>query len=359
MLAAVYRAHGGPEVLEWTEVDDPRPAPGEVIVEVAAVGLNRLDLLQRSGPALLPHFTLPHIAGMDISGVVTAVGAGVPAQRIGERVVVNPSHSCGQCSYCRAGDDGLCPAKVVIGGSAPGGYGRYCAVPSTHVRPVPDGIDLELAAAVPTVFSRAWQSLFVTGRLRIGETLLVHGAASGVTTAAVQLARLAGARVLVTARTDDELAYAAGFGADAGINTTTTPNLAAAVLELTDGRGADIVFDHLGPALFQDSVRALRPRGRLVFCGVTTGVTAEVHLPSAYHRGIALLGSESYSYRDFDAMLPHCWAADLAAMVDRTLPIEDVAHAHELMAAGRLRGKLLLLHGTSPARHRSERKPAE
>lgn len=343
MRAARYRAHGGPEVLELAEIPDPVPAPGEVLVRVAAVGLNRLDLLQRTGPGLLPGFSLPHIPGTDIAGRIAAVGAGVDARRVGERVIVNPSVSCGACPLCRAGTDGLCPDKVVIGGSASGGYGEMCAVPATHVVGVPDHVDLVEAASIPTVFSRAWQSLFVSGGLTIGETLLVHGASSGVTIAAVQLAKLAGARVIVTSRSDAALDHAAGFGADAGINTTTT-DLVAAVLELTDGHGVDIVFDHVGPALFAASIRALRPQGRLVFCGVTTGDTVPLHLPSVYHRGITLIGSQSYTSADFDRMVAQCWTASLRSIVDRTLPIDEVAKAHQLMENGELRGKVVLVH---------------
>jgi NADPH:quinone reductase-like Zn-dependent oxidoreductase len=342
--AAVYRAHGGPDVLELAEVADPEPAPGEVLVRVAAVGLNRLDLLQREGPALLPLFELPHVAGMDIAGEVVAVGPGVESSRVGTRVIVNPSISCGTCAQCRSGIDSLCRNKTVIGGNAAGGYGELCAVPASHVLPVPDRIDLVEAASIPTVYSRAWQSLFVSGGLTIGETLLVHAAASGVTTAAVQLAKLAGAHVIVTARTDPELDFAAGYGADAGINTTTT-DVTEAVLGITNGRGVDMVFDHLGPALFAASMAALRPKGRLVFCGVTTGDTVPLHLPSAYHRGITLIGSENYSTADFDRMVAYCWSAPLRSIVDRTLPIDDVAKAHELMQNDELRGKLVLLHG--------------
>jgi NADPH:quinone reductase-like Zn-dependent oxidoreductase len=212
--AALYRTHGGPEVLEFAEVPDPVAGPGELVVRTAAVGLNRLDLLQRSGPAMLPHFQLPHIAGMDFAGTVEAVGPGVDPGRVGTRVVVNPSISCGSCALCARGADHLCAAKTVIGGSINGGYGELVAVPATHALPVPEHIDLVEAAALPTVYSRAWQSLFVSGRLAIGETLLVHAAASGVTIASVQLAKRAGARVIVTARTDAELEFARGHGAD-------------------------------------------------------------------------------------------------------------------------------------------------
>lgn len=343
MKAALYRTHGGPEVLEFADVPDPVAGRGELVVRTVAVGLNRLDLLQRSGPALLPHFQLPHIAGMDFAGTVEAVGPGVDPKRIGTRVVVNPSVSCGSCALCARGADHLCAAKTVIGGSINGGYGELVAVPATHALPVPDHIDLVEAAALPTVYSRAWQSLFVSGRLAIGETLLVHAAASGVTIASVQLAKRAGARVIVTARTDAELEFGYQHGADAGINTTTT-DVTEAVLELTDGVGADMVFDHLGPALFDASIRALRPAGRLVFCGTTTGATVQLHLPTVYHRDITLIGSASYTFSDFEQMLAYCWTAGLPSIIDRRLPITEIASAHELMAADRLRGKLVLVH---------------
>jgi NADPH:quinone reductase-like Zn-dependent oxidoreductase len=342
--AAVYRAHGGPEVLEFAEVPDPVAGPGQLLVRTAAVGLNRLDLLQRSGPALLPYFRLPHIAGMDFTGTVEAVGEGVDAARLGERVVVNPSISCGSCPLCQQGADHLCGDKTVIGGSIDGGYGELVAVPATHALPVPAHVDLVEAAAVPTVYSRAWTSLFVSGRLVIGETLLVHAAASGVTIAAVQLAKRAGARVIVTARTDAELEFARGHGADAGINTTTTPDIVPVVRELTGGRGADLVFDHLGPALFDASIAALRPGGRLVFCGTTTGAVVQLKLPAVYHRDITLIGSASYTFADFERMLTYCWDANLPSIVDRQLPITEIATAHELMATDQLRGKLVLVH---------------
>lgn len=344
MKAAVYRVHGGPDVLEFADVPDPVARPGELLVRVVAVGLNRLDLLQRSGPALLPYFALPHIAGMDFTGAVEAVGPGVDEHRIGQRVVVNPSISCGTCPMCRQGADHLCGAKTVIGGSVDGGYGELVAVPATHALAVPDHIDLVEAAAMPTVYSRAWTSLFVSGRLSVGETVLIHAAASGVTVAAVHLAKRAGARVIVTARTDAELAFARGHGADAGINTTAMADIAPVVHELTGGRGADLVFDHLGPALFAASIAALRPGGRLVFCGTTTGAVVQLVLPAVYHRDITLIGSASYTLADFERMLAYCWDAKLPSIIDRQLPITEVATAHELMAADKLRGKLVLLH---------------
>lgn len=343
MKAELYRTHGGPEVLEYAEVDDPVPGADDVVIEVAAVGLNRMDLLQREGPGFMPGFALPHIAGMDVTGVIAAVGANVPAARVGERVVVNPAIACGHCEFCRRGTDQFCVAQQVVGASRAGGYGALCVVPSTHALVVPDQVDLVEAAAVPTVYSLAWHALFVTGRLAIGETLLVHAAASGVTTAAVQLAKQAGARVIVTSRLDEEREHAMTHGADAFVNTTTT-DLMSAVRELTDGRGVDMVFDHLGPALFGESIKSLRPLGRLVFCGTTTGAVVHLLLPDVYRNGIALLGVDGYTFDEFGRMLDFCWAAGLDPIIDRVLPITEAPRAHELMAAGVLRGKLVMTH---------------
>lgn len=343
MKAAFYRTYGGPEVLEYGEIDDPTPGPEDVVVAVAAVGLNRMDLLQREGPGFMPGFTLPHIAGMDVTGVITAVGSDVPSARVGERVVVNPAISCGRCEPCRRGTDQFCVAQQVVGASRAGGYGALCVVPSTHALVVPGHVDLVTAAAFPTVYSLAWHALFVTGRLAIGETLLVHAAASGVTTAAVQLAKRAGARVIVTSRLDEERDHAMAVGADAFVNTTTT-DLVTAVRDVTDGRGADMVFDHLGPALFGESVKSLRPLGRLVFCGTTTGAVVHLLLPDVYRNGIALLGVDGYTFDEFARMLDYCWDAELTPVIDRVLPVSEARQAHELMAAGVLHGKLVMTH---------------
>ncbi|WP_055478519.1 zinc-binding dehydrogenase [Sphaerimonospora mesophila] len=343
MKAVVQKALGGVEVLEHSDIADPVPEAGEVLVQVDAVALNRLDVLQRQGATAMAGFALPHIPGMDVAGVVVDVGPGVDRARIGQRIVVNPAIPCGHCRFCRRGDDGLCEAKAVVGGNRPGGYGALCAVPATHAHPVPGHVDLAEAAAMPTVYSLAWYALFTTGGLTVGETLLVHAAASGVTTAAIQLATRAGARVIVTGRSEDELEHGLRFGAHATIDTGDQ-DLVAAVRDLTGGVGADMVLDHLGPALFDESIQALRPRGRLVFCGTTTGNSTELRLAPAYRRGIRLLGSESYGSADFAAMLRFCWSAGLRSIVDRQMSITDAPRAHQLMEDGALRGKLILRH---------------
>src|SRR5205085_7206419 len=253
MRAALHRAFGGTEVLEIAEIPDPSAAPGDVLVRVRATALNRLDVLQRSGPALLPGFTLPHVAGMDVAGEIVEVGSAVTGWDVGNRVVVNPAVQCGECASCAAGDDAFCRDVRVIGGNAAGGYAELVAVPATHVYRIPDAISYEEAATVPTIWSTAWHGLVATGRLRIGEWVMIHAAASGVSTAAIQLAKRLGARVIATAGSERKLEVARKLGADVAVNNRTDDFVAAA-REVTNGKGVDMVFDHVGPALFQPSI---------------------------------------------------------------------------------------------------------
>ncbi|MBB5130979.1 NADPH:quinone reductase-like Zn-dependent oxidoreductase [Thermocatellispora tengchongensis] len=320
---------------------DPEPGAGEVLVEVRAAGVNRLDVLQRRGPGLLPGFALPHVPGTDVAGVVVAVGPGVATRAVGDRVVVDPSLTCGACTPCADGQSAWCTGLRVVGASRQGGYAELVAVPETHVHAVPQHIGMEEAAAVPTVYGMAWQALMVRGGLRAGETLLVHGAGSGITIAATQIARRSGARVIVTSGSDEKLAKAAKLGVDATVNHRRE-DLAARVRELTDGRGADIVLDHVGPALFQPSLAALRLRGRMVFCGNTTGPTAEFSLVDAYHRGLTLIGSESYDRPAFGEMLEWYWSAGCEAVIDSVFPLEEAAEAHRRLEGGESFGKILL-----------------
>jgi NADPH:quinone reductase-like Zn-dependent oxidoreductase len=341
MKAAVQRGFGGPEVVEVTDVPDPSAAPGDVVVAVHAAALNRLDVLQRRGPALLPGFELPHIAGMDIAGVVDEVGDGVTGVAVGDRVVVNPAVKCGSCPSCASGDDALCHAPQVIGGNRAGGFAERCAVPAANVHPVPDGVSLDEAATIPTAYSTAWRAIVGVADVQPGETVVVHAAASGVSTAAIQLAKRAGATVVATASSEAKLDVARKLGADVGV-VNRDDSWVARVREATGGRGADVVFDHVGPALFQGSLDVLRPRGRLVFCGTTSGAEATFFLPGTYQRGLRLLGVESYSAAEFARMLEEYWSGGFVPVVDSTFPLAELGEAQERLESGRTAGKVLI-----------------
>jgi NADPH:quinone reductase-like Zn-dependent oxidoreductase len=339
MRAAIHYEHGGVDVVRVEEIPDPRCGPGEVLVAVRAAGLNRLDVLQREGPALLPGFSLPPIAGMDVAGDVVKTGFGVENVAAGDRVVVNPAVHCGECELCLSGDDGMCPTTRVIGGNHPGGFAEWCVAPATHVYRIPDGIDYARASAMPTNYSTSWHALVVTGRLAIGETVMIHGAGSGITLAAVQIAKRAGARVIVTSTDDAKLAAAERLGADVLINHRTS-NLVEQARAATGGRGVDMVLDHVGPALFQQSIFSIRPHGRLVFCGTTTGTEATVNLPFTYHFGISLLGADPYRYAEFEQMLAYCWQFD--PVIDSEFALADIHAAMRRMEKGESIGKIVV-----------------
>jgi NADPH:quinone reductase-like Zn-dependent oxidoreductase len=342
LKATVQHAYGGPEALRFEEVPDPIVGRRDVLVAVKAACLNRLDVLHRVGPPLLPGFSLPHIAGMDVAGDVLAVGPEVAGVACGDRVVVNPAVQCGSCPACQQGRDGFCPGVQVVGGNRPGGYAELCAVPASHVYPIPPDVDYEVAATVPTCFSTAWQALVVSGNLHVGETLMIHAAASGVSVAAIQLAKRMGATVIATAGADSKLDLARSLGADVVINNRLE-DVAARAREATGGEGVDVVFDHVGPALFAASLLSLRPRGRLLFCGTTTGTNATIDLPYAYHFGISLIGVEPYSFRTFGQMLDFYWRGDFVPIVDSRFPLAEAAAAQERLDSGQAQGKIVVL----------------
>lgn len=341
MKAVQHAVHGGPDVLGVVELPDPAPGPGDVVVEVRCAAVNRLDVLQRQGPALLPGFQLPHVAGMDVAGVVVDRGNEVDAPDLGARVVVKAGIHCGVCAACRSGDDRRCRQIGVIGGNRPGGYAERCLVPASHVFLLPDHVGFEEAATVPTTLSTAWRALFESAHLTAGEVLVVHGPGSGVSVVAIQLAKHAGATVVVTGRSDEKLERARKLGADYALNEGD-PGLVDAVWELTGGRGADVVLNHVGPALFPVSIGVLGVEGRLVHCGTTTGARVTLDLPDLYHMGIQVLGAGPQSYHGFAPMLDHYWAGGYETVVDSRFPLVEAAAAQERLASGDVFGKVVL-----------------
>src|SRR5690242_13517640 len=256
MKAVRHHTHGDLDTLQLDDLPTPEPRAGEALVEVAACAVNHLDVLQRRGPALIPGFALPHTPGMDIAGTVVSVGADTVGPQPGARVVVNPAVPCDECPTCRSGHDGVCPRTRVIGGTAPGGYAEYVSVPVANLHVVPDEVDLVAASVVPTIWMTAWHALHVTGGVRAGETVLIHAGASGVSTAAIQLAHDAGARVISTVSGAHKVDYVQSLGADLVLDSATQ-DIAAEVRAATDGRGVDLVLDHVGPATWAASLYSL------------------------------------------------------------------------------------------------------
>jgi NADPH:quinone reductase-like Zn-dependent oxidoreductase len=346
MRAALFRRHGGPEVMEIGEVPTPLPGPGEVQVRVSAAALNHIDLWLRQGlPAL--HVPLPHVSGGDVCGVVSALGAGVkPMAGVneGDRVVVNPGISCGRCVACLDGRDNFCPDYQMLGEQIWGGLAEYVVVPAANLVPAPRGslaLDDAQVAAIPIAFITAWQMLVDRAGIRQGETVLILAAGSGVGTASIQIAKLYGARVIATASTDEKLAAARALGADETINHTVS-ELVAEVKRLTARRGADIVVDHVGAATFGKSVVACARGGRIVVCGATAGYEPVLNLRHVFWRQLSILGSTLASKGCLPRILELVSAGRLRPVVDRVQPLAAIVEAHRRLESRAAFGKLVL-----------------
>lgn len=342
MKALIYEQHGGPEVLRYREVPDPEAGLRDAVIEVAATTLNHLDVAQRNGWFTIPGFTLPHISGMDVVGTVIETGSGVTRVKPGDRVLVNPSMTEVPEGSKLAGMDDLYGVLGVIGGTVSGGYAEQCLAPETHLYPVPDNMSWRHAVVFPTCWMTAHHALFDTGGLKAGETVLVHAAGSGVSVAAIQLAVQAGATVLATAGSGDKCAIAMDLGAEDTCNNRTV-DVAAWARDMTGGAGVDLVFDHVGAALWEASLMALKPRGRLVTCGNTSGDSAAIpSLGYFYSMGLKILGSDPFRYGEFGPAWEQYCGGDFQPVVDSVFPLSEGAKAQEKMLRGEFIGKILL-----------------
>ncbi len=349
MRAALFRRHGGPEVMEVGDVPAPEPGPGEVAVRVTAAALNHIDLWLRRGLPALP-VPLPHVAGGDGCGIVAALGPGVvarPGAGVGDRVLLNPGLSCGRCPACLDGRDNLCPDFRMMGEQTWGVQAEQVVVPAHNLVPAPrDRLPLDDAqlASIPTVFMTAWQMLVDRAQIRQGETVLVLAAGSGVGSAAIQIAKLYGARVIATASTDAKLAAARQLGADETINHATG-DLVKEVKRLTGRRGADIVVEHVGAATFPQSVVACAKGGRIVTCGATAGFEPVLNLRHLFWRQLSILGSTMASKSRLFTLLDLFAAGRLRPVVHQVFPLDQVAAAHQLLESRATFGKLVLVTG--------------
>ncbi|MEM8620804.1 MAG: zinc-binding dehydrogenase [Actinomycetota bacterium] len=329
-------------MLQLVDVADPDPGPADVVVDVEACALNRLDIVQRNGWFHMPGFALPHIAGMDVAGTVSQVGSEVGDVAVGDRVVVDPSLSGVAEGSKLAGRGDLYGELGIIGATADGGYAERCLVPASHVYPVPDAMPIEHAATFPTCFLTAAHALFTVGELHAGDTVMIHAAGSGVSVAGIQLAAKAGATVLATAGAEAKLERAKTLGATHVANNRTT-DVAGWAREVTDGRGVDMVFDHVGTALFAPSVFALAVGGRLVNCGNTSGDEATIpSLGFLFHQAASIRGSGPYSPEEFGPAWEQFCSGDFAVEIDTEYPLAEAAAAQEQMASNDVFGKILL-----------------
>jgi NADPH:quinone reductase-like Zn-dependent oxidoreductase len=338
MKAVRIHEFGGPEVLRYEDVPDPKPRKDQVLVRVRACAMNHLDLWVRKG---LPGINLPHIPGSDMAGEVVEVGEYITDFKPGQRVIVAPMHFCNRCSKCVAGLQNQCREFTVLGSRVDGGNCELIAVPAVSVIPIPDSLNFNEAASVPLVFLTAWHMLTGLAAIRPGQTVLVLGANSGVGVAAIQIAKLFHACVITTAGDESKMQRARELGADHVINHYQQ-KISHEVRDITHGEGVDIVIEHVGPATWDESVRSLKPGGTLVTCGATTGPKVDLELRFLFSRQLSLRGSYMGTMSELYEVLGHVFAGRLKPVIDRIFPMKDVRAAHEYMEKSQMFGKIVL-----------------
>ncbi|WP_243027819.1 zinc-binding dehydrogenase [Thermus albus] len=343
MKAVVMEARGGPEVLKVAEMPTPEPGPKEVRIRVKAAALNHLDIWVRKGVAS-PKLPLPHILGADASGVVDAVGPGVTGFAPGDEVVVNPGLSCGHCERCLAGEDNLCAKYEILGELRFGAYAEYLVVPEVNLLKKPQNLSFEEAAAIPLTFLTAWQMVVDKLQVRPGEDVLVMAAGSGVSVAAIQIAKLFGARVIATAGSEEKLRKAKELGADETVNYTH-PDWPKEVRRLTGGKGADKVVDHTGALYFEGVIRATANGGRIAIAGASSGYEGTLPFAHVFFRQLSILGSTMGSKSRLFPILRFVEQGKLRPVLGQVLPLEEAAEGHRLLEERRIFGKVVLQMG--------------
>ncbi len=299
MKAVRIHEFGGPEVLRYEDVPDPKPRNDQVLVRVRACALNHLDIWVRKG---LPGVSLPHTLGSDIAGEIVEVGEYVSGFKPGQRVLLAPMHFCNHCAKCVAGLQNQCPEFTVLGNRVDGGNCELIAVPTVNVIPIPDSLDFNQAASVPLVFLTAWHMLVGRAGIRPGQTVLVL---------------------------------------DHGINHYKQ-KISEEVKKITNKEGVDIVIEHVGAATWEESIKSLKPAGTLVTCGATTGPNVGLELRFVYSRQLSILGSYMGTMGELYEVLTHVFAGRLKPVVDRTFPLKDIRAAHEHMEKSQMFGKIVL-----------------
>jgi NADPH:quinone reductase-like Zn-dependent oxidoreductase len=342
MKALFFSEHGGMDVLRYGEVPTPEPGPGEVLVKVSACALNHLDVWVRRGwPGLkLP---MPHWCGADVAGEVAGLGPGVAGWETGRRVVIDPGISTRQDEYTRRGADSLSPGYRILGEHIRGGAAEYVCVPAENLAEIPHGIDDTEAAAPLLVTLTAWRMLIRQARLRAGESVLIVGAGGGVNSMAIQVAKLAGAKVFVVAGDGEKARRAVGLGADEVIDRSRIPAWDGELYQRTGRRGVDVVVDNVGRATLQTSLRAAARGGRIVVVGNTSGPEVQMDLRYVFGKQLSIIGSTMGSHQDFRDVLALLWIGRLKPVIHRILPLSEGAVAYGIMERGEHFGKIVLI----------------
>jgi NADPH:quinone reductase-like Zn-dependent oxidoreductase len=336
--AAFFKEHGGADKILYDDYRDPVPGTGEVLVRVRACALNQVDMLLLDG-RFPPPEGLPHVNGCEVTGTVEAGGAGFAS---GQRVIVFPGFSCGACEYCLRGERTVCVRYGYLGAHKDGGYAELVKVPAVNVLPLPAAIAFEQGAALPLAMLTSWHGLVSQAQLRPGQTVLVQAAGSGVGSAAIQIARLIGARVMTTVGSDDKIEFAKALGAERVVNYRTQDFVEEAKA-WTGKRGVDVVVEHIGGETFERSTYALTRLGTLVSIGSHDTHWGRLDLRHVYSKNLRILGTNLGSILELRTILEYVQGGRLRPAIDRVFPLRDARAAVQHVLDRRNKGKVLLV----------------
>ncbi len=343
MKAVLFNQHGGPEVLQYTDVRTPIPKPGEALVKLKAAALNHMDITVRNGwPGL--RLELPHINGADGAGEIAALGEGISELQVGDHVVINANLGCGKCRECLAGWDNRCREWNLLGETVRGTYAENVSLPVRQLYKLPLEFDFHAAAAAALVYQTAWHSLITRGSLQAGETVLIVGASGGVNSASIQIAKFSGAQVIVVGSNSEKLKLAGSLGANFLIDRSVETDWAKTVYLATGKRGVDIVVDNVGTT-FNMSLRTLRKGGRLLTVGNSGGAKFEIDNRFIFARHLSIIGSTMSPLRDFNTVMELVVAGKLKPVLDTTFALKDAAAAQKRLGDGDQLGKITLAIG--------------
>ena len=341
MKVSWFHRFGGPEVLVCEETRKPAPGVGEAVVRVRAVGINHVDLDVRAGTSRIP-LTFPHVLGREFAGEVAAIGGEASPLKEGDRVWVSCRVPCAACEFCVSGRDNLCEQGGYFGMDLPGGYAEFVKVPLSSLQRLPSQVSFQDAAASQIAFGTAWHVLINRGGLRAGNTVLIQAAGSGIGSAAIQVAGLAGATIFATASSEQKLQRAKALGAHHLINYTEG-NFAQRVLELTGGKGVDVVMEHIGGNVFTRSLECLKTDGVIVTVGAHAGEVVPLDIIPFFRRQLRLVGSKNATLTELRTVMGFVAEGRLKPVVHATFPLADAAQAHRVVASREIFGKVLLL----------------
>ena len=341
MKAAFFKEHGGSEKILYDEYRDPTLGPADVLVRVKACALNQVDMLLLDG-RFPPPEGLPHVNGCEVTGTIEALGAGVKGWERGQRVIIFPGFACGSCEYCLRGERTVCVRYGYLGAHKDGGYAELVRAPAANLLPLPAAIAFEAGAAVPLAMLTSWHALVAQAEVRPGQTVLVQAAGSGVGSAAIQIARLCGARVITTVGADDKIEFAKSLGAERVVNYRAQ-DFVEATKQWTGKRGVDVVVEHIGGETFERSVYALTRLGTLVTIGSHDTHWGRLDLRHVYSKNLRVLGTNLGSIVELQTILDHVIQGRLRPVVDRTFPLKDARAAVQHVLDRKNKGKVLLV----------------